>query len=150
MTHAADEINTRAIKRKLVETSVSLRPTEVYTLDEELDRNPAHRLVSKRVRESILEAGIVLTVRDKRGGESLFMIQDMMDENLKHRGVDDGAWVILYRDRANVSRKDSRPLFLSRFPYALVFLELKTEIRVLAVAHAKRDPDYWLKRLQAT
>jgi hypothetical protein len=31
-----------------------------------------------------------------------------------------------------------------------VFLELKTEIRVLAVAHAKRDPDYWLKRLQAT
>jgi hypothetical protein len=41
------------------------------------------------------------------------MIQDMMDENLKHRGVDDGAWVILYRDRANVSRKDSRPLFFS-------------------------------------
>ena len=67
MTHAVDEIKTRAIKRKLVETSVCLRPTEVYTLDEELDRHPAHRLVSKRARESILEAGIVLTVRDKKG-----------------------------------------------------------------------------------
>ena len=30
------------------------------------------------------------------------------------------------------------------------FLELQTEIRVLAVAHAKRHPDYWLNRLQAT
>jgi hypothetical protein len=37
-----------------------------------------------------------------------------------------------------------------RFLYALVFLELQAEIRVLAVAHAKRHPDYWLNRLQAT
>jgi len=37
-----------------------------------------------------------------------------------------------------------------RFPYALMFLELKTEIRVLAVAHATRHPDYWLNRLPAT
>jgi hypothetical protein len=76
MTHAVDEIKTRAIKRKLVETSVCLRPTEVYTLDEELDRHPAHRLVSKRARESILEAGIVLTVRDKRGRPSRSLRQE--------------------------------------------------------------------------
>ena len=43
-----------------------------------------------------------------------------------------------------------RRALLPRFPYALVFLELKTEIRVLAVAHAKRHPDYWLNRLQTT
>jgi plasmid stabilization system protein ParE len=43
-----------------------------------------------------------------------------------------------------------RRALLPRFPYALVFLELKTEIRVLAVAHAKRHPGYWLNRLQAT
>ena len=43
-----------------------------------------------------------------------------------------------------------RRALLPRFPYALVFLELQTEIRVLAVAHAKRHPDYWLNRLQAT
>ena len=43
-----------------------------------------------------------------------------------------------------------RRTLLPRFPYALVFLELQTEIRVLAIAHAKRQPDYWLNRLQAT
>lgn len=43
-----------------------------------------------------------------------------------------------------------RRALLPRFPYALVFLELQAEIRVLAVAHAKRHPDYWLNRLQAT
>lgn len=42
-----------------------------------------------------------------------------------------------------------RRALLPRFPYALVFLELQTEIRVLAVAHAKRHPDYWLNRIQA-
>jgi hypothetical protein len=42
-----------------------------------------------------------------------------------------------------------RRALLPRFPYALVFLELQAEIRVLAVAHAKRHPDYWLNRLQA-
>ena len=43
-----------------------------------------------------------------------------------------------------------RRALLPRFPYALVFLELQTEIRVLAVAHAKRHPDYWLNRTRAT
>ena len=43
-----------------------------------------------------------------------------------------------------------RRALLPRFPYALVFLELQTEIRVLAIAHAKRHPDYWLNRLQTT
>lgn len=38
---------------------------------------------------------------------------------------------------------------LPRFPYVLVFFELQAEIRVLALAHAKRRPDYWLNRLQA-
>lgn len=43
-----------------------------------------------------------------------------------------------------------RRTLLPRFPYALVFFELPTEIRVLAIAHAKRHPHYWLNRLQTT
>ena len=58
---AAEEINTAAVKRRLVEILARLRPTEVYTLDEELDRHPAHRLACKLARESVLEAGIVLS-----------------------------------------------------------------------------------------
>jgi plasmid stabilization system protein ParE len=35
---------------------------------------------------------------------------------------------------------------LRRFPYAVVFLELETEIRVLAFAHLRRRPLYWRSR----
>lgn len=37
---------------------------------------------------------------------------------------------------------------LRRFPYALVFVELTEEIRVLALAHARRRPGYWRSRLR--
>ena|SRR3990172_11535647 len=36
---------------------------------------------------------------------------------------------------------------LRRFPYLVVFVELEAHIRVLAVAHAKRRPGYWLERI---
>lgn len=58
---AADEINTTAVKQRLIELLVRLRPTEIYTLDEELDRHPAHRLAGKLARESVLETGSVLS-----------------------------------------------------------------------------------------
>ncbi|MBM4345009.1 MAG: type II toxin-antitoxin system RelE/ParE family toxin [Deltaproteobacteria bacterium] len=36
-----------------------------------------------------------------------------------------------------------------RFPYSVFFTETATGILVLAVAHAKRRPGYWLGRLPA-
>ncbi|MDO8433570.1 MAG: hypothetical protein Q7S58_14290 [Candidatus Binatus sp.] len=36
---------------------------------------------------------------------------------------------------------------LSRFPYSAVFIELPAEIRIVAVAHLKRRPGYWLNRV---
>ena len=41
-----------------------------------------------------------------------------------------------------------RRALLARFPYALVFLVREGEVRVLAVAHAKRRPGYWLSRVR--
>ena len=41
-----------------------------------------------------------------------------------------------------------RRALLPRFPYAVIFMDLQTEIRVLAVAHAKRRPGYWLDRVE--
>ncbi len=38
-------------------------------------------------------------------------------------------------------------VFMRRFPYALVFVELPTRIRILAVAHQRRRPMYWRARL---
>ncbi|MBI3356044.1 MAG: PIG-L family deacetylase [Nitrospirae bacterium] len=54
-----NEVNTTAVKRRLVDLLTRLQPNEVYTLDEELDRHPAHRLAGKLARESVLESGIV-------------------------------------------------------------------------------------------
>lgn len=39
-----------------------------------------------------------------------------------------------------------RRILLRKFPYALVFLLVGDEIRVLAVAHGRRRPGYWRKR----
>lgn len=47
--------------------------------------------------------------------------------------------------------KDDVPaqrLALRRFPYAVVFLELEAEIRILAFAHHRRRPAYWRDRLR--
>ncbi len=41
-----------------------------------------------------------------------------------------------------------RRALLPRFPCAIVFLVRAEELRVLAVAHAKRRPGYWLGRVR--
>lgn len=41
-----------------------------------------------------------------------------------------------------------RRALLPRFPYALVFMELRDHVRILAVAHVKREPRYWLTRAE--
>jgi plasmid stabilization system protein ParE len=38
---------------------------------------------------------------------------------------------------------------LRRFPYAVVFVELEAEIRVLAFAHLRRRPLYWVARARS-
>jgi LmbE family N-acetylglucosaminyl deacetylase len=58
---AAEEINVQAVKQQLIELLVRVQPAEVYTLDEELDRHPAHRLAGKLTRECVLESGMIPT-----------------------------------------------------------------------------------------
>ncbi len=41
-----------------------------------------------------------------------------------------------------------RRVLLPKFPYVALFLEMDDNIRIIAVAHYKRDPDYWLNRLE--
>jgi toxin ParE1/3/4 len=37
-------------------------------------------------------------------------------------------------------------VFVERFPFSVYFIELPKRFRVLAVAHAKRQPFYWRSR----
>jgi hypothetical protein len=36
---------------------------------------------------------------------------------------------------------------LDRYPFSLIYRELPRKIEIVAVAHAKRKPGYWAKRL---
>ncbi len=55
---AADEVDVEAVRRKLVGVMTRLKPTEVYTLHEELDRHPGHRQAGRLVREIVSESGL--------------------------------------------------------------------------------------------
>ena len=37
---------------------------------------------------------------------------------------------------------------VARFPYHVIYLETSAAIRILAVAHDRRKPDYWRDRLK--
>lgn len=40
-----------------------------------------------------------------------------------------------------------RRKLLARFPYAIVFIEADTVVRVISVMHGHRRPAYWLRRV---
>lgn len=41
----------------------------------------------------------------------------------------------------------ARRVFLKRFPYAVVFIELGDVLSIVAFAHQRRRPGYWLARV---
>lgn len=43
---------------------------------------------------------------------------------------------------------DMRRAVLAKFPYGVVFVDLAEEVRIIAIAHAKRHPGYWLDRVR--
>ena len=43
---------------------------------------------------------------------------------------------------------DIRSIKVNKFPYRVVYIVIGADIDVLAVAHAKRRPAYWRRRLQ--
>ena len=41
----------------------------------------------------------------------------------------------------------TRRLILNRYPFSVVFRERLHDIQIIAIAHAKRRPGYWARRL---
>lgn len=41
----------------------------------------------------------------------------------------------------------TRRIFLTHFPYAVIYRDLLHEFQIIAVAHARRRPGYWSSRL---
>jgi plasmid stabilization system protein ParE len=49
---------------------------------------------------------------------------------------------------AEVDDPAIRRVPLSRFPYSVVHVEHRQEVRIVAIAHHKRRPGYWTHRLR--
>jgi toxin ParE1/3/4 len=43
-----------------------------------------------------------------------------------------------------------RRFVMSRFPFALPYLVIEEQVVVLAVAHLRRRPGYWLRRISGS
>jgi hypothetical protein len=52
----------------------------------------------------------------------------------------------LERTLSTLAVEGVRRCLVRRFPYAVVYVELTTEIRIVAVAHTSREPGYWKSR----
>ncbi len=44
--------------------------------------------------------------------------------------------------------KNTRRRVLAKFPYSMIYREKEDAILIVAIAHAKRRPGYWAKRLK--
>jgi toxin ParE1/3/4 len=49
--------------------------------------------------------------------------------------------------RWRIVERDVRKFLLPRFPFAILYRILPDHLRILAVKHHSRKPDYWRKRL---
>jgi toxin ParE1/3/4 len=70
---------------------------------------------------------------------------DEVGKGLEAIAAHPDAWPAAARQRRKVA---ARRFIVPRFPYVLVYAVRSGEIVVLAVAHAKRKPGYWRKRLR--
>lgn len=73
---------------------------------------------------------------DGLGHRFLSEVRDHIDEIVKHP------------DRFPVFRGDVRRKSLDRFPYNLLYVIEENGIKIVAVMHQKRRPNYWIGRLK--
>jgi len=55
--------------------------------------------------------------------------------------------VVEYPDAGSPHLADTRRVLTRRFPYSIIYQARRNEIVVIAVAHQRRRPDFWLHRL---
>lgn len=51
-------------------------------------------------------------------------------------------------DRWSPHRNETRFYLVHRFPFAVIYLDLPKQIWVVAIAHLRRRPGYWVSRLR--
>ena len=80
-----------------------------------------------------------------RSPEAAARFLDAIEEAVERIGGMPGSFVRVQLPRSDAELRRAR---LRRFPYSLVFLERRRSIAVIAIAHDKRRPLYWLSRIR--
>ena len=58
-----------------------------------------------------------------------------------------GAMIRRSPERSRIVEADIRRYLVSRFPFAIYYRVTEHELRILAVKHHRRHPDYWRQRV---
>lgn len=62
--------------------------------------------------------------------------------------IDRGVSLVLeFPSRWPAGVRGTRRFIVKRFPFAIIYRELQDSIEIVAVAHGRMRPNYWLKRL---
>jgi plasmid stabilization system protein ParE len=95
----------------------------------------------------------VLVVRDDARRE-LFEARDYYDEQRHGYGERfveaieaEFALLLQFPEIGRRLRKNVRRRNISRWPYGIVYMLDRDEVIIIAIAHHRRRPDYWLSRL---
>jgi toxin ParE1/3/4 len=86
----------------------------------------------------------VIHYETQQAGLGLQMLQAVLDA--EQRALRSPARFMVVH---NANGTPVRRVLVERFPFILVFITLDTrDMRVVSVAHAKRKPRYWKRRIQ--
>jgi len=57
---------------------------------------------------------------------------------------------IQYPEACSKVSRNTRRCLISRFPYGIISQIKSSQLRIIAVAHLNRKPDYWKQRIQVS
>lgn len=94
--------------------------------------------------EALAEIRLARAWYEGRSPEAASRFVDAIEEAVERIGGMPRSFVRVPLPRSDAELRRAR---LRRFPYSLVFLERRRSIAIIAIAHDKRRPLYWLARI---
>lgn len=90
--------------------------------------------------QDAIESADWYDARDPGVGQEFLETLDGVIESIQNNS-EIGSWVETAPSELNIRR-----VLMKRFPYSVIYELLPNEVHVLAVAHERQRPNYWLKR----
>lgn len=96
--------------------------------------------LSAEARRELREATVSYEMRNRGMGRELLMAARDCFRRIEANPTEGSPMAMVPEDVG------ARRVLLKRFPYAIIYIELDAQVRVLAFAHLRRKPGYWKSR----